>query len=703
MGERIAALVEAQRPALALWVPVLLGLGIALYFAIPSEPGDALVALLGMGVLAGGAMLVRTGPMARLLLLALLLPGLGFAVAALRARAVAAPVLAHEMTANLEGRVIGLDRSASERPRVLLDRVVIFGLEPGETPARVRVSLDPSTPWGSLKPGMRLIGQARLSPPAAPAEPGGFDFRRLAWFERLGAVGYARTPFVEAAGGDASGFRQLTFRLRMALSAHVRAAIPGENGAFAAAILSGDRSAIPAEVNEELRLSTLYHIVSIGGLHMSLIAAAVFAMVRYGLALVPRLALVWPLKKIAAVASLTVTLAYLAVSGFDVAAQRAFVMLAVVLSAVMLDRPALTMRSVAVAAVVILAVAPESITLAGFQMSFAGTIALVAAFEGLRGRAWWQATNERRWRLARPVLAVFVTSLVAGVATAPYSAFHFNMLGQYGLVANMLAMPAMGLVVMPAAVVALFLAPLGLDGLGFTVMGWGVGYVLAVAEWVADLGGAAVGVPAGPAASLGLISLGGLVLVLWIGRGRWAGLAPIAAGVALWAAADRPDLLIADDGRLFGIATPAGRVLSASEGHGFEAASWLEDDGDLASQGEAYARGGLERRRHRIETGVPGLGRLVYVGSRDAAAAAAECAAAAVLIAPNWERAPEGRCLFVGRERLARDGALAIRITGRGLAVEGARASGRPWSGIPPRDASDVRVARMGTRAHSGK
>ena len=98
------------------------------------------------------------------------------------------------MTANLEGRVIGLDRSASDRPRVLLDRVVIHGLEPGETPARVRISLDPSTPWESLQPGMRLLGQARLSPPAAPAEPGGFDFRRMAWFERLGAVGYARTP-----------------------------------------------------------------------------------------------------------------------------------------------------------------------------------------------------------------------------------------------------------------------------------------------------------------------------------------------------------------------------------------------------------------------------------------------------------------------------------------------------------------------------
>jgi len=692
VGERIAALVEAQRPALALWVPVFLGLGIALYFAVPSEPGVGLLVAIGVATLAVGATLFRVGPMARVLLLALLLPGIGFGVAALRARAVAAPVLPHEMTASLEGRVIGLDRSASERPRVLLDRVVIFGIEPGQTPARVRVSLDPSTPWGSLKPGMRLIGQARLSPPAAPAEPGGFDFRRLAWFERLGAVGYARTPFLEAAGGDTSGFRQLTFRLRMALSAHVQAAIPGQNGAFAAAILSGDRSAIAPEVNEELRLSTLYHIVSIGGLHMSLIAAAVFAMVRYGLAVVPRLALVWPLKKIAAVASFAVTFAYLAVSGFDVAAQRAFVMLGVVLTAVLLERPALTMRSVAVAALAILALAPESLTLAGFQMSFAGTIALVAAFEALRGRAWWQATNERRWRFARPVLAVFVTSLVAGVATAPYSAFHFNVLGQYGLLANMLAMPAMGLVVMPAAVVALFLAPLGLDGLGFTVMGWGVGYVLAVAAWVADLGGAAVGVPAGPAASLGLISLGGLFLVLWIGRGRWAGLAPVAVGVALWAAADRPDLLIADNGRLFGIATPAGRALSAPEGNGHAAASWLEDDGDLASQAQAHARGGLERRRHRIEAGVPRLGRLVYVGSRDAAEAEAECAAAAVLIAPNWEQPPEGRCLFVGRERLARDGALAIRITRHGIAVEAARSHGRPWTGGPP-TAARLRLA----------
>ena len=151
---------------------------------------------------------------------------------------------------------------------------------------------------------MRLLGQARLSPPAAPSEPGGFDYRRLASFERIGAVGYARTPMVEAYGPDPGRFRQLPFRVRMAASAHIQRVVPGQDGAFTAAILTGDRSGIDRSVEAALRASSLYHIVSISGLHMTLLAAAVFAMIRYGLALVPRLALNWPLKKIAAVVAL---------------------------------------------------------------------------------------------------------------------------------------------------------------------------------------------------------------------------------------------------------------------------------------------------------------------------------------------------------------------------------------------------------------
>ncbi|HRO09987.1 ComEC/Rec2 family competence protein [Amaricoccus sp.] len=687
--ERLAALIETQRPQLALWIPVLLALGIGGYFALPAEPeGWMLVALAGV-MAVGFATLFRVGVVGRVALLAALLPALGLQAAALRTWAVAAPVIGHEMTAAVEGRIVGLDRSASDRPRVLLDRVVIHGLEPERTPARVRVSLDPATPRDLLRPGVRILGQARLSPPGAPAEPGGFDFRRLAFFERIGAVGYARTPMVAAYGPEPGRFRQLPFRLRMAASAHIQRVIPGQDGAFTAAILTGDRSGIDRSVEAALRASSLYHIVSISGLHMSLLAAAVFAMIRYGLALVPRLALAWPLKKIAAVAAMVAGAVYLVISGSEVPAQRSYVMTATVLLAVLLERPALTLRAVALAGVIVLLFAPESLMQPGFQMSFAATAALVASFEALRGRAWWQVTQTAPgWRFARPVLGIAVTSLIAGAATAPISAFHFNTIAQYGVLANLLALPAMGIVVMPASVVAVGLAPLGLDWLPFRIAGLGMGYIIAVARFVAGLGGAVTGVPAGPALSLGLILLGGTMAVLLLGRARWAALAPAAVALLLWAGHGRPEVLVAGNGRLFGFLTPSGRVLSSERGNGYAAETWLRNDGDGATQAEAWARGRLVRRAHRIEAEVPGIGRLVYVGTREMRGADGICAAAAILVAPNWPRAPRGDCLFVGRERLEREGALAIRPGPGGLTVAGALSvnQGRPWTRRPERE-----------------
>lgn len=687
---RTEAVIAVQRPHLALWVPVLLGLGIAGYFALPSEPGGAVLAATGLVLLLGFAALARLGPVAAVGVLLVLLPLLGAEWGALRSRMVAAPVLTREMMANVEGRVVGFDRSASERPRVLLDQVVIHGLEPGRTPARVRISLDPATPLEDVRPGVRLLGYARLSPPAAPAEPGGFDFRRIAWFDRLGAVGYSRTPFLETAGSETDSPALIAFRLRMAASAHVQARIPGQNGAFAAAILTGDRSGIDHAVEQSLRVSNLYHLVSISGLHMSLLAAAVFWIMRHGLALVPWCALHWPVKKIAAGVAIVASLAYLALSGWDVPAQRSWIMTATMLVAVLLDRPAITLRSLALSALIILAVQPESLVEAGFQMSYAATIALVASYEALRGQGWWrhaQMAPGWGWRLARPVIGVLMTSLIAGVATAPISAFHFNLVGQYGLLANLFAVPAMGIVVMPAAVAAVLLAPLGLDALPFWVVGKGNGFILAVSDWVASLDGAVTGVRAGPPAALVLLMLGGLFLVLWIGRGRRAGLAVIALGVALWAASSRPELLVSDGGRLFGILGPEGRVLSSDRGNGFAADSWLKNDGDTAGQEAAAARSGVTRSRGRAGMEAPGIGRIEYVGSRaPTEATAGLCASAAVLIAPNWPRAPAGSCLFLGAEALRREGAMAIRPDADGHpVVEGARSRNRarPWTRDP--------------------
>jgi competence protein ComEC len=687
VGAALAARIEAQRANLPLWAPVLFGLGIAGYFGLAGEPSAWALAGLGAALALLAAAGVRAGQAGRLAVLALLLPALGFATATLRARLVAAPVLPYEMTVAVEGRVVGLSRSASDRTRVTLDRVVIHGLDPVRTPARVRVSIDPTTPPEALAPGARILGRARLSPPGGPSEPGGFDFRRIAWFDGLGAVGYAQSPMLEMEGADPSGLAQRAFRLRMALSRHIQERIPGQNGAFSAAILTGDRSGIDPAVEADLRISTLYHLVSISGLHMSLIAGATFLIVRFGLALVPGLALAWPLKRIAAWVALVASGAYLAVSSAsEVPAQRAFIMTACFLVAVLIDRPALSLRSVALAGLIVLAIAPESLTEAGFQMSFAATIALVAGFEGLRGQVWWMATQtDRRWRLLKPVLGVAMTSLVAGLATAPVSAFHFNVMAQYGLLANLLAMPMMGVVVMPAAVIAVALAPLGLDWLAFTAMGWGVAYVLAVADFVAGLGGAVVGVPAGPGASLGLIAMGGFVLALWNGPGRWAGLAPMALAVGLWAAAERPPLLVSAEGRLFGFMTPAGRALSTPTGEAYAAAAWLENDGDVAGQAAAHGRAAFRGKRGRIEAEAPGFGLIRYVGFRDPASGPRDCAEAAILIAPQWSAPPPGPCYFIGADRLRREGALALWPGPDGPVARSAlaRDAGRPWARDP--------------------
>ncbi|WP_424934538.1 ComEC/Rec2 family competence protein [Amaricoccus macauensis] len=687
MGQNglISSLIEAQRRNYPLWVPVFLGIGIGFYFVLPAEPQGWMLVALGVLILIGIGSLLQAGHLARVLIMAAILPCVGLELAAWRTARLAAPVLERPMNVNVEGRIVGLDRSASDRPRVLLDRVVLHGVEPKLTPVRVRISLEKDTDPAVLQPGLRILGYARLSPPAAPAEPGGFDFRRYAWFKEIGAVGYTRTPFVER-WSEGGGWRQWIFKTRIWLSRGIQRALPGRKGGFAAAILTGDRSGVNPGDLVALRQSNLAHLLAISGLHMGLLAGFVFALVRYGLALVPRVALYHPTKKYAAVAALCAGAAYLGLSGASIATQRAFIMTAVVLVAVLLDRPALTLRAVALAAVIILIRAPESLTEAGFQMSFAATTALIAAYEWLRRQGWWRETQtDVRWRFARPVIGVAATSFVAGAATAPISAFHFNMMSQYGLIANILAVPAMGLLVMPAGVIAGLLAPLGLAVIPLWVMGAGIDYILQVASFVSGLEGSVRAIPAGPTAALSLICLGGIFAVLWIGKGRGLALLPILAGVVLWAGAERPDVLIAENGRLFGVWTPAGRVVNSEKGNSFAASIWLGNDGDAAPQAEAYARAAMERRRGFAAVDLPGqAGRMVYLGSRQPPENAHEiCGQARILLAPSWWDRPQGNCFFVGASELRRQGSLAIRLGSSGLEVEGARtvSRGRPWTG----------------------
>lgn len=681
--ERVWAL-EGRR--LVLWLPVCLGLGIFGYFSWPGEPPPALglVALPPALALATG-LARRAGLGVLILVWALAGVTAGFALAQTSAHRAAAPVLAGEIEAMVEGRVIEVSASARGLPRVTLDRVAIAGLDPAATPARVRITLraDDATAPG---PGWRLAVRARLSPPGGPAEPGGFDFALRAWFDQLGGIGYARDRAVARAEAPPDGWIEAAAlwvaETRARIGEGVRAALPGRSGAIAAALIVNDRAAISEADNEALRISSLAHLLSISGLHMVIVTGLVFGLVRGGAALLPGVALRLPTKKIAAVAALIAAAGYLGLSGAAVASQRAFIMVAVAFVAILLDRPAISLRALALAAALVLALRPVSLLDAGFQMSFAATAALVAGYEvvAARGREARVAAPSRvqavlRW-LGVWLGGAVLTSLLAGAATAPFAAFHFNRSTPYGLIANLAAMPLTGVVIAPAAIAAGLLAPLGLAEPAFWVLGLGIEAVLQVAHGVAALPGADVAVAAAPGAVLGLMVAGGLWLMLWRGPWRHLGAVAVLAGLVLWPGAGaRPTLLVAPGGGLIGLMGPEGRALSAARAEGFVAETWARRDGDQADQATAAARPGLRRRRGGVEGDLGDGWRVVLLRGRtapDPATLAQACRARVLLIAPQGGRV-SGPCTHLGADDLAdpvaawvEEGALVIQAGGSG-------------------------------------
>ncbi len=667
---------QAARGGLFPWIAVLIGCGVGTWFVLDREPAAGSYALAAL-ILAVGLALGARGPdLARPLAIALAALAAGWLAAGIRAHSVAAPMLDFRYYGPVEGRIVHIDRSQSDALRLTLDRVTLREVSPGRTPVRVRVSLQGDQPWLQAQPGQVVILTASLSAPEGPVEPGGFDFRRMAFFDRLGAVGYTRTP-VLLLEDPADGALPID-RLRRHLTDGMLAHMDGQAGAFAAGAMTGDRSAITEDTVQALRDSSLAHLLAISGMNMAFLIAFVFALIRYGLALVPAVALRVNTRKVAAVASLGVAFFYLLLSGANVATERAFIMIAVFLGAVLLDRRALTLRSVAVAAIILLLLQPESLTEPGFQMSFAATIALIVGFAAMDRSIY----RERLPRWALPVFTLVLSSVIGGFSTAPYAAAHFNRFTDYGLLANLLTVPVMGAVIMPAGAVAALLAPVGLAALPLWVMEQGARWILFVAHWIAGLEGAVTAIPEPGPLVLPLLTVGAIWMILWQGRARLAGGLPVLLAFGLWAMAGRPDLLISGDGKLAGLAGPEGRALSAGRGGGFAAESWLENDGDLADQGAAAGRAGFQGPKGERWFNLGGQPAVVLTGKAASGKLEAACAKAGlVILAQAAQDAPDG-CPLIDADILAGTGPLAVWLDPKGLRVERTRAQHRLWS--PP-------------------
>lgn len=668
----LAALAGA-RGSLFPWVPVAIGAGVGLWFALPWEPGPALYAAVVAVAVAALLLRLRAAEVVHPLAVAAGCLALGFLAAGARAHLQAAPVLEGRYYGPVTGRVVDIDRSASDALRLTLDRVVLDRVAPEAVPVRVRVALHGDQPF-TPEPGQVVMLTASLAAPDGPSEPGGFDFARNAFFQRLGAVGYTRAPVVLWA--EAEGLEQGVGRLRRWLSAAIMARVPGDAGAFASGVMTGDRSGLSLQAVQDLRNSSLAHLLAISGMNLAFLIGFVFALVRYGLALVPPVALRLNTKKLAALVSLGVALFYLLLSGANVATERAFVMISVMLGAVLFDRRALTLRSVALAGVVLLLVEPESLADPGFQMSFAATAALIAGFGAVESHS----LARRLPRLAMPVFTLVLSSLIGGAATAPYAAAHFNRYADYGFVANLLTVPVMGAVVMPAGAVAALLAPLGLSALPLWVMQKGCEWILFVAARVAAMDGAVTMIPAPSAWVLPVFTLGAVWLIAVAGRARWLGLAPAVLALVLWALTPRPVLLVAASGGLAGLAGPGGRALSSGTGDGFTAENWLQNDGDGAAPKAAAARAGFRGPKAAREFRLGEATGRVLTGKAAPEAAAAGCNGAALVIAQAWVKPRPADCLMIDRGLLSRSGALAFWPEGAGWRLEPARRTGRIWA-----------------------
>lgn len=685
--------VADERARWALWVPVAFGVGIAVYFALPDEPPWWLGVVMAIAVGAVAAFGYRGFAAGRgtwwfMAGLGLVLIAAGFAVAQIRAVAVAAPVLAERIgPTTLTGQVVEVE-AFPEATRVTLEKPRIARVPAHRTPERVRVRLSRHTPV--LAPGDWITVRAVLLPPPAPAAPGAFDFQRQAFFRGIGAVGFAvGTPDVTpAATADvAASFNLALQRLRQRITETVMEALGGgATGAVTAALLTGDRSAIPKDVIDAMRDAGLAHLLAISGINIGLAAGVLFVGLRGVLALIPPLALRYPIKKWAAVAAIPGAFAYALIAGASVPTQRSFLMLGFVMLAVLVDRRGISMRLVAWAAIIVLTLQPESLLGPSFQMSFAAVVALIAG---------WEAWSERRlddtppfWQrgVTRYLVGVVATTMIAGAATAPFALYHFNRYAMYGLVANMIAVPATALWIMPWAVVAFLLMPFGLEGLGLVPMGWGVALVNEVAKVIAAWPGSVALLPAMPTWGLALVTFGGLWLCLWRRRWRLAGLGAVAAGMLSIALVRPPDMLV-DAGGLVAVRTGDGTLAVSSVRAGrFTREMWLRQAGLEADAAEAWPRAGASADR-RLSCDALGClyrahGHTIAV-VRDRAALIEDCWAARLVVSTAilGRQACTGSARVIDGRDLRRHGAHALWLAPENVRIESVNDSRgrRPW------------------------
>ncbi len=557
-----------QEGRLALWAPVAFGAGAASYLALKSEPplwpaaaALALLSLVALGVR------IHAGSRAAVALSTLgALAAAGFFVAKLHSDRIAAPIAPDNLgMVAVQGFVVDIENPSERGERILIAPVSIAGLAAERTPPLIRIVLAaPGGPEAAPNPGQAIRIDTLLDPPPGPAAPGAYDFARDAWFEGIGGVGLAmKAP--EPATLAAAPWRlrlemtinAIRWSMAKRLAADIHAVMgPNDGGAagLAVAVTTSHQDWLPKQDRDDLRAAGLAHMLAIAGLHTAALSGFAFFAFRLAIAAWPWLALRVSAKKVAALAALLVVGLYLLLSGAHPPARRAAITASVAFCAILLDRRAISLHSLAFAALLILLIEPEVVVQPGFEMSFCATASLIVLAElwpqrpRVTGLPWPLALLQR---LRDGLIALAMVSLVAGAATGPFAIQHFNRVANYGVFANLTADFVASVILMPLLALCLLLESLGLGhGLGSPVLlaaGWAARAVVWLGHLFATQPGAGLAMSSAPQVALVISYVGIVFACLWRGNLRWIGL-PMAAAVAIWPRPPAPVGWIASDG-----------------------------------------------------------------------------------------------------------------------------------------------------------
>jgi len=558
--------VDAQWERVLLWTPVAFGAGAAAYMGLPREPQGLtawIVALAGVAMALVARRLSKAAAVLAMSGLAAVV-GLGFLAAKLHSDAVAAPIAPAGVT-SVEGYVVDVEAPSERGPRLLIAPVDIEGLAPARTPVRVRIVVPQAGgPETTPAPGSVIRVLTLLDPPPGPAAPGAYDFARDAWFEGVGGVGLALRPPEPVSLAPpplALRFEMAVNALRWTIASRLAGDIrqvmgPNDGGAagLAVAVTTSHQDWLAATDRDALRGSGLAHMLAIAGLHTAAVSGFAFFAIRLLIAAWPWLSLRVSGKKVAAAGGLIVVAAYLLLSGAHPPARRAAITAGAAFVAILADRRAVSLHSLALAALVVLLIEPEAVLQPGFEMSFCATASLVAMAELWPRRA---AASGLPWALAALqkgrdwLVALCMVSFVAGAATGPFAIQHFNRVANYGVFANLTADFLASAVLMPLLALCL-IAEAADAGVGqvaplFWLAGWAARGVIAIGHLFSEAPGAAIAMSSAPTIALTVSYVGIVFACLWRGRLRWIGL-PMAMAVALWPRPAAPVAWIAGDG-----------------------------------------------------------------------------------------------------------------------------------------------------------